>query len=720
MIKIETLENSKYKFGYPYNDSIDAFFESLPESFINVYNLTDTEITLINEYKNKVLELDRSLFKSLLEINTFIFEFDNVGKVLHDDYDILMNDYRSLLVELDNLRIEFDQIAETFEAYSDTISQFNDDIVKLDELILYYSSKLVNNTYVYNSDYIDKTTSDLMVIDDVIDQSNQEFLYYKDKLKITIDEMISKKSNLGDYNFYQVSLKISYEEWLKRPEEYYKKLVAYFKEEYDSIWTYGSSLMYDEHLEYVNISKALVEETYYTMRSNLFKNYSFEIEKEIKLYSLEWLENHETFEYDEFTIVIEKKKKDIIESRLIEIEDIISSSSFALNSVISKEDMDAYYLYKEIVLEKRKYIYLHIDNVVDDMLENYDIRIEELYSTYLKVENKLNQSTYWIYYYDLEQYKYIRDDLQRQITLSDLIISQEAQQTLNNNEEYISKINFYTLEKDSLLLKIDNLIELKDKIEIEKNVYSDEITIKESKLFEMLEKKEELVNSYKNYFMTRLDFYINNIIQRDIDIYTIIAEGFNLSYTLQLDELDSTIPNNISWYDKDDKDKLISYYYYILDELKNNLSKQWEVEFNHEIYIGEYIKTMNDYLNIVILEYFAWSNKFLLDEIFDNELNLNIDMYENKLFNIFEKLSEKALKYNINIVVKKDMFNYENEQVFYIDNDLGNIEGINKIFKGILDNIRYILVSKNNEYRSLIDKIKENIEINKIWEQIGV
>jgi len=720
MIKIETLENSKYKFGYPYNDSIDVFFESLPESFINVYNLTDDEITLMHEFKNKVLELDRSLFKSLLEINSFIFEFNNVGKVLQDDYDELMNDYNALLVELDNLRIEFDQVVKTFDDYSNTISQFNDDIVKLDELVLYYSSKLVDNTYVYNNDYIDKTTSDLMVIDDVIDQSNQEYLYYKDKLKITIDEMISKLSNLGDYDFYQVSLKTSYEEWLKRPEDYYKQLVVYFKEEYDSIWTYGSSLMYDEHLEYVNISKALVEETYYIMRGHLFKNYSFKIEKDIKLYSLEWLENHETFEYDEFTIAIEKKKKEIIESKLIEIENIIASSSFALNSVISKEDMDVYYLYKEIVLEKRKYIYLHIDNITDDVLENYNLRIEELYPTYLKVENKLNQSTYWIYYYDLEQYKFIRDDLQRQITLSDLIISQEAQQTLNNNEEYVSKINFYTLEKDSLLLKIDDLIELKDKVEIEKNVYGDEITIKESKLFEMLEKKEELVDSYKNYFMTRLDFYINNIIQRDIDIYTIIAEGFNLSYVLQLDELDSTIPNNISWYDKDNKDKLFGYYYYILDTLKNNLSDQWEVEFNHEIYINEYIKIMNDYLNIVMLEYFAWSNKFLLDETFDNELNLNIDVYETKLISIFKELSEKAFKYKVNIMVKKDMFDYEIEQVFYIDNTLGDIESINKIFKGILDNIRYILVLKNSEYGSLIDKIEENIEINKIWDQIGV
>lgn len=717
MVNIEVRQNGVFGMGYPYNASVDSYFQSLSSDFISNYGLDTITVNAINDHKNTTLQFDRDLHDFIIKLSAFIIGFETSGKIMIEEYEALKEVKAVLEARQFELENNKSSAVTEFEFVTNNIEQITLDIEKINDIIMYYQSQIVDDTYVYNSTYIEDTNLRLSLLDGIITQNTSDSEYYKTTLYTETEALAAIKTKVIEFNFIQTTLRALYESWIKRDEEYYQKLVAYYKDEYESTWTYGISLMYGETLD-----MELSETRNYNLladkwQETLFKDYNFRIEKELKDYSLSWLNLHPTFEEMEFILAVETRRKTILDREIVDVEQIIISKLSAVRSVFSLEKENNFYKYRELIQEKRKYVFMHIsdDSIDQAMLDNYDSQMNLIVSDYREVEAKLAQKTYWQYYADLERYQELLIDLRRQLDKTVMAISRDFQNDATSNAEFIAEIEFYTAEKTTMEMKIVELTTIKDQLELDNNVYSDELTLIDSRLYENSSLISEKIAQYTMFFNDRIPFFTQNITVSENEGIVELLSGnffreFDTSYQLFLD-----YSSNIQWYNVDDRNKLKELYASLLNIVDTNLRNQWEVEFSHEILDNRKLGIYEYYFDSKIRLLFATINKHLLDETYSLDFIEDIKTMATDIKNIFDVYVEIAFHIKESITVMMNVFDYNDVFTFRISDGEETIENIKETFYGVLDGIIAFAYSKNIEYNLLATTVSDKVKIDQIW-----
>ena len=529
MVNIEVRQNGSFAIGYPYNSSVDSYFHGLTTDFISNYDLDLKTINSINEHKNDTLKFDRDIHEFIIKLSAFILGFETSGQRIIDAYDNLKIIKNELEFKYNDIKMKKDNSESEYIFISENINQIKLDIEKLIELIQYYNAQIVDDTISYNTNYIDDSKMRITILNDLIERNLNESNHYKNSLIQETELLANINQKVNEYSFEDTSLRLMYESWVKRDEEYYKQLVIYFKDEYDKTWNYGVSLMYGETLKDANAENLKYKAIASKWQETLFKEYNFKIEKDLKEYSIVWLEKYKTFDLDNFTRYMEIKKKALLEENIIEVEKIINTKNQAVKQVIGNEKEKNYYKYRELVQEKRKYIFMNINGTIDSqILDDFDNQLNILKADHLFVSTRLSQKTYWQVKADLERYHELLIDLQRQLDKTNLAISRNFKRDNVDNSEVLNKIAMYENEKKSFESKIFDLQTLKNKLELDINAFKDEMTLIESRIYENKSLSDEKVKQYSIFFNERIPFFTQNItISKNEGIAEVLDGKFN-------------------------------------------------------------------------------------------------------------------------------------------------------------------------------------------------
>jgi len=718
VIKIEVRQNKIFEMGYPYNSSADDYFKSLTPSFINNYGLSKETVIEINNHKNKTLFLDIDLHTYIVSLSEFIIEFETTGTVLINEFEDLIN----IKTELESkYNIMFHNKTNAIKEYDFVISnidQLQIDIEKVNGFIEYYQSQVIDETYSYTDSYIEDTQTTLSMLHDVVIQNENDFEYYKNTLYDHITSLVEIKDELKSYSFMATTLRSMYEEWKKRSELYFQNLVTYFKDEYDSYWTYGSSMMYGEKKETETASMAIYNQISERWQSTLFKRYNFSIEIELKEYSLWWLENKvvNTFDSAQFIFSIESKKVEILKRELINIESLISDKKQAIRSVILYEKEQNYFKYREFVLAKRQYLYAHINSTIDQaILDDYDTQISLLQDDYEYVVTKFSQTTYWKYFSDWEMHSELLIDLQRQLIKSEKAIIHGYEKIDNDNEQLMIKLDFYNKEKNILQTKKNELISMKEKIEVDNNIYSDETSILESQIYETLSLINQKRNQYVSYFDNRISFFIQDADMSEHDGIIALLRGSQFN---KFDESYNEFINyycNVEWYAVETREKLKTHYDNLLKIINKNFLDEWNKEFSHPILDTKKKLIYAYYIDKEMRTMYALINKHLLDNRYVSSFNEMITeklIDIKKIFSVYVKIAFN-IKENISIITS--LFDYEEILIFTISEGNETIENVKATFDSIVDNIVVYACNKNIEFKVFETEVNKQQKINYVW-----
>lgn len=718
MVSIEIRQNNKFVPGYPYNSSVDEYFKGLSDEFISNYGLSDEDAININNHKNQTLKFDRDLHTFIIKLSSFIKGFENEGQLIIDDYEKLKVSYKNLKGQVEIYTTTVETSQNDFDYSSNNIAVMNSDLEKINALILFYESQLIDETFEYSDGYIDETTERLQIIDDVILQNTTDEAYYADSVSNKVSNYINELATVASYGGYEeISLRNHYEAWKNRQEEYYQALTSYFKDEYESSWTYGQSLAYGEKITHVDAKKKEIENVYSLWKQTLFKTYEFKYEKQLKEYSMAWLQERETFDKLDFTRAVEEERKKILNIDIPLIENLVQDKTSALRSVISLTKEQNYYKYIELIQLKREHIYKNIlNNTIDqDLLDAYTSKMLTFKADYEFVKTKMSQSTYWNYYYDLERYQSLLTDIRRKYDIVVLAISRDFQKESGSNEHTNEKIDFYKEEKIDIKRKISELTVLKDKIEIELNANNDELTLLKSKLFEVEKLISDKINEYLVYFDSRITFFTQNIEITEKDgISDLIDGNFYKEFNEKFDII-KNYNSNILWWNVDNKHKLFTHYETILDKLNMSMMNEWEIEFNHEIMSIKKVEYYSYYIDNKLRELYVKIHKFILDKTYDLVFYENVSVELENIFKNFSKLVDYAFDANKNIEINTDIFDYSDNLIFRISENIETRENIISTFSEFTMVVKSYVFEKNKSFRLVDIEIENMDKVNKIW-----
>jgi hypothetical protein len=716
VIKIEIRNDGVYSVGYPYNSSVDEYFKNLTPEFINTYGLSDESVFLINEHKNKTQILDKGLHDFLFKLSKFIITFETHGKKIIESYDVLKKQNGDLKQQHTNIKNKISKSLEELTFVSSNVKNLKNDVVKINELIKFYKDQIVEDDIVYNKEYTTVTATELSIINDLIPQINSDLIYYKDSLTKQSVVLATIKKDVNLPSNYSIILRYMYEEWQKRHEEYYKKLVEYFKPQYDSLWTYGSSLMYSEKLEEESASFAIYKNISSKFTESVFKMHDYDIEKQLKEYSLNWLNGRTDINVDEFKFHIENKKLDILNKKLIEIEDILSQKTKEIRKLFSIEKEQNYNKYKELVLEKIRYIMFNFNTGVDDVqLDNYDKLIASFQPDYTFVVSKLSQSIYWELLAEKDIYSDLLTELNTRLSKSKANVSGGFVKVKKDNSHLIEKINFYNNEKKVLDEKILELVMMQSNLDTENNVCKDEMSLISSKMYANDSLIATHINNYIDFFYPRISFFINdNELTDNEKIITILSDNFitPLKNDYNLFESYHSI---VKWYNHDDREKLKKLYKKILEIIQEKLSSQWDKEFSHEILNVKKYDIYDYYFNKETKNLYAIINKHILEKKYSSGYVDLISSKKDKLKSIFEVYSKISFDIKKNIRVCTNIFNYTDIFEFDVVHGDANIENVRETFFSILDNIVTFAYNKNIEYKDFEELIENKKKIDRVW-----
>ncbi len=716
MINIDIRPNGTFQMGYPYNSSVDLYFENLSDDFINNYVLDAETIKKINNYKKSVLDFDKYLHDFIIKVSAFIISFKNEGQIKLDTY-------KTMYIELSELK---ETIVSLTKKYSDsnaeltflrnTMDNINSDIFKINELILHYESQISVSVYTYSSNYIQDTQTTLLLLEEGIDTNNKENEYYITVLNQKINMWLDTKNVISQYTYDQITLRELYALWLKRDEEYYVKLVEYFKDEYDTTWTYGQSIMFEQQLKVIKTYEDVVTDVVAKKQETLFKGYRFEIDKILKEYSISWLNTSVKFDEGEFTKAITQKKVEIIKNKIINLEPLILNFKRNINSIFSVKQKNNYYNYIELIQEKRKYIYTNINNTLDqEIINNFDTTLEQFEQDYNFVKQKMLQPTYWNYLYNLNIHQALLLELQRELTLVEALIISEFKKDVGSNSEIYKKINYYTTEYNRLNVVKDDLNEKIDSILLLTNGYIDELSLKQlkqSELKNLLHDKEE---NYTKYFDSRLTFFTQNIIKTENDgIVDLIDDVFMVDINDRLEILKS-YKSDIIWFEPDDKNKLFVYYETIIINIKNYLKVQWDREFNDNINISKKFEVYDVYLKQLLRVTYASINKYLMSHLYSDDINSIISLKIDKLNETFKILLDVAFKLSVDIEINFNIFDYNDLYKFNISHGIETKENIITTFEKMMNTIKIYVYEKNLEFKIKQSNFDTFLKIDKVW-----
>lgn len=718
MINIETRQNGKFKPGYPYNTTVDTYFKSLSTDFINNYGLPNIEINAINDHKNTVFNFDIELHEFIVRLSAFIHSFEQEGQVIIDDYDKLKTSYEELKNKVDRLSGNTTKTQDEFNFLSKNLSDITYDLEQINDMILFYQSQLIDESYTYSDSYISDAETRLVIINDNIDQTISDELYYENIVYAKTQEYCDSLDMLTPYGDYKaISIRNNFELWQQRSETYYKLLIEYFSDEYNIYWTYGKSLMYGEKFSISEGKKTELESVYEMWKQSLIKKYNFTLEKKIKEYSLNWLQNRLTFDMIDFTKAIEYEKKFVLKNLIIDVESIVIEKTQALRTVIPYNKEKNYFKYMEIVQLKREHIYKNIVTKEFDtqLLMEYDDQILLCESDYLYVRNKLNQPTYWNYFYDLERYTKLVNELKNWFDIVSLTITNNFKKNLGSNVETYNKIDFYTNEQDLMLKKIEELKLMKDKLEIELSTMKDELTITKSKMFEIDGEIQKKILEYSIYFTNRISFFIQNFIKTERDGIADLIDGNFYNELNKKFDIIKNYKSNVIWWDETDKKKLFEYYSFVLSYINLNIISEWEKEFSHEILANKKVGYYEYYVDRKITSIYAEIHKFVFDEKYNEIFEYDITK---KLLTIKETITElvnNAFIVSTDIEINPDIFDYDDKFKFMISNGIETKENIIETINGFIDNILSYIRNKNLSFKFIEVEIDNTEKINSIW-----
>lgn len=716
MVNIEVRQNGSFAIGYPYNSSVDSYFHGLTTDFISNYDLDLKTINSINEHKNDTLKFDRDIHEFIIKLSAFILGFETSGQRIIDAYDNLKIIKNELEFKYNDIKMKKDNSESEYIFISENINQIKLDIEKLIELIQYYNAQIVDDTISYNTNYIEDSKMRIMILNDLIERNLNESNHYKDSLIQETELLANINQKVNEYSFEDTSLRLMYESWVKRDEEYYKQLVIYFKDEYEKTWNYGVSLMYGETLKDANAENLKYKAIASKWQETLFKEYNFKIEKDLKEYSIVWLEKYKTFDLDNFTRYMEIKKKALLEENIIEVEKIINTKNQAVNQVIGNEKEKNYYKYRELVQEKRKYIFMNINGTIDSqILDDFDNQLNILKADHLFVSTRLSQKTYWQVKADLERYHELLIDLQRQLDKTNLAISRNFKRDNVDNSEVLNKIAMYENEKKSFESKIFDLQTLKNKLELDINAFKDEMTLIESRIYENKSLSDEKVKQYSIFFNERIPFFTQNITISENEGIAEILDGkfyrmFDKSYEAFVE-----YNSNIEWFNKNDREKLKVMYAKLLSFIEKNMHEQWNKEFNHEILNIEKIKFYKYYFMNNLKTLFATINKHIITEKYSKDIIDVVKIMVEKIKNIFEIYLNIAYTLKENIEVMTNIYDYNDVYVFNISTGEETMTNIKETFYSILEGIVSYTYTKNIEYKNVETQVTDKAKIDQLW-----
>lgn len=716
MVNIEVRQNGSFAIGYPYNSSVDSYFHGLTTDFISNYDLDLKTINSINEHKNDTLKFDRDIHEFIIKLSAFILGFETSGQRIIDAYDNLKIIKNELEFKYNDIKMKKDNSESEYIFISENINQIKLDIEKLIELIQYYNAQIVDDTISYNTNYIEDSKMRITILNDLIERNLNESNHYKDSLIQETELLANINQKVNEYSFEDTSLRLMYESWVKRDEEYYKQLVIYFKDEYEKTWNYGVSLMYGETLKDANAENLKYKAIASKWQETLFKEYNFKIEKDLKEYSIVWLEKYKTFDLDNFTRYMEIKKKALLEENIIEVEKIINTKNQAVNQVIGNEKEKNYYKYRELVQEKRKYIFMNINGTIDSqILDDFDNQLNILKADHLFVSTRLSQKTYWQVKADLERYHELLIDLQRQLDKTNLAISRNFKRDNVDNSEVLNKIAMYENEKKSFESKIFDLQTLKNKLELDINAFKDEMTLIESRIYENKSLSDEKVKQYSIFFNERIPFFTQNITISENEGIAEILDGkfyrmFDKSYEAFVE-----YNSNIEWFNKNDREKLKVMYAKLLSFIEKNMHEQWNKEFNHEILNIEKIKFYKYYFMNNLKTLFATINKHIITEKYSKDIIDVVKIMVEKIKNIFEIYLNIAYTLKENIEVMTNIYDYNDVYVFNISTGEETMTNIKETFYSILEGIVSYTYTKNIEYKNVETQITDKAKIDQLW-----
>lgn len=707
--------------GYPYNSPIDEYFKGLSPEFIADYNISDIDLGHINEHKRATESFDTSLYSFAKEVSTFIQDYDTIKTTIVDDYETQIE--KQFLLEEEKITLETNKelLEEEFIYMDENRDKLDNDLLQAEELITYYKSQLMTNTIVDVASYIENANSDILIIDDSLAMILNAITHYSDTVETNITSYISDMELTSMYSFEAVLLKETFEAWLVRPEDYYKKLIEYYQSDYDAQWSAGQSIMYDKNNEYVEDSKNQTTLNATKLSSEIIKQYKFTTEKNLKLYTIEIVDDVD-MDPEELQNKILDRHISYLKDDVAALELIISDKQYAIDSVISYKDFLDYNKYKELIQLKRHYIATNITIICDDGIEavdigQYDALIAELVDVFTEVENKLTQLTYWTYYYDHFVYDNTLIELKHELDILELT----RKGTINavvDIAEIESKILFYENVKIDILEKIQTLITVKDAKTIDKIELNDNITLLNSNIFATQELVSESILRYASIFSERIKFYFQN---EDITEYegikAIISKTSVLPIETTLDVLND-YTSVLRWWDAEDKVVLFDMYNTVSSVITSTVNDRWNLEFNHPINRGMKIAFYKEYLQTLVLKLYAtmihYTNYKIYSSTIESELKLMID----DIMFIANDYTAMASLVNETITLPTTFYDYAKITEFDVS-EIGIDKTLEYINGYLMNNYSYIS-EINLEYKVKNTQAEEDIKINAMWENMEI
>ena len=721
MINIDIVQNKEFSIGYPYNSPIDSYFKSLSPEFISNYNIDDETLEEINEHKRAIQKFDSDLFELMADVSIFIQEYVVIEDTITSKYDekiIIYDAYETEKVLLEEKKIF---IESEILFMVENKSKLEADLSQAEELLTHYETQLMTHTIVDPQSHLAELNSDIILIDSTLVTINNSIQFYLDGIDTDVISQVEDIMLISMYSFDDILLKKSYESWILRNEQYYKCLVAFYKAEYDSKWTAGTSIMYDKNIEYVERSKQIMVDNSKKLAGEHIKLYKFGIEKQLKLESINLIETEVTLSPSELQDSITNRHISLLHTAIEEVSALVSQKQFAIDSIVSPEEFKEYNMYKELVQLKRYYISSNIGTISEDGedidIYQYDDRIAALKQSYLSTEIKLGEKTYLKYFYDLNRTEIIISELAHVLDILELtnngVIMQDADVDIIE-----SKIMLYTDIKTDLVSKIDSINNFSSLKLIEKVEINDSITLINSNMFATQKLINAFVISYETQFESRLKMFYNNpeLTQQAI-IETIIDGSINYTDLLGFREL-KEYSSILKWWNIEEKNNLFNMYENIISIITDIMDNQWQIEFNHAAVRNIKADFYKEYTQKLIINLYAemvqYINYHKYNSTIENVLGDKIDIINN----ILTEYIPMAIMSKQNIEIPTSFYDYTKVVVF--DVELVKANEINDlIMEYILNNYNY-MVAINLSYKLEKTQEQEQLKIDLMWKNMEI
>lgn len=720
MIKVDVRQNGTFVTGFPYNNKVDDYFYSLSDYFISNYGLTQNVVLKVNDHKNKTQVFDAELHAFVFTLSEFIINFEKSCQPLIVEFERLNRNIVPMCTERDELITKQNKFNEVYGFAQTNIEKLRVDITKVTELLQYYSNKLVVDKIEYTDSYITDTQARIAIIISILTQTAFNFDYYKEAVVTQATAIAVVSEQVIERSFYERTLRVMYEEWQKRPEQYFVNLVEYFKPEYESVWTYGESLMFGEKEDEENAAITLFQTIAKKWQEALFEGYKFRLEQELKEYSITWLRARGESEFDDtlFQFSMANKQLALLTEDIQEVLGIITEKEQALRSLFSYSKEQNFYKYKELVISKISYIVENYSTGLDQgVLDDFDLKLQSAKPDYEIVYKRLAKRTYWEFKADLFMYNELLSELQSQQASTKIFVDRGyTPQQQNENAEITAKINYYTAEKINLEDKVQQLVKMQRDSELENAV----VDFRLKTVLSYIEENDKEINKqvllYKALFDSRVQFFTSkspdtntgmiNLLKGKVDVIEEYVTFFRMFLEYKTD---------VIWYDEDDRALLKQLYSTIIEMLRHRILHQWHREFMHDILNPTKYHVYKYYLDAEMKSMFGIAHMHFngkkYKESFIGILEERIIEIK-RIFEIYARISF-GLKKNMYVLV--DIFNYEKSFEFDIETNEETFQNVMDTFDDIIGNILAYAFAKNMEFKMNEDRVKRLARINQVW-----